>query len=122
MVRGRALEIKTWLYRPFLYYVIHNPPGATYHSLAQPLAEKALSYSLMYILGEPSRHRHHGTWFGIRDCVSQILCLVGAAMSGTISTPPNWRKAIRNCIDMMKYWEREVPEVTRMIRVVENYL
>lgn len=42
MVHGRATEIRTWIYRPFVYYAIHNPVDAPCRELVQPFVEKGL--------------------------------------------------------------------------------
>ena len=122
MVRGRALGIKTWIYRPFLYYAVHNGPDATYRSLVQPLVDKALLYIGFYIQGEPSQHRHHGTWLSIRETTAQVLCMIGASISGRIVMPSDWRAIARSCIDRLRYWDQEAPEISKLTQMLESYL
>lgn len=122
MVKGRALGIQSWIYRPFLYYAIHNPPDAPYRGLVQPLVDKALLYISHYVLEEPSRHRHHGSWFSIRETTAQILCMIGASLSGKVVMPVDWRTTVRGCIDRLRYWDQEATEISRLIQVLESYL
>ncbi|KPM42712.1 hypothetical protein AK830_g3857 [Neonectria ditissima] len=121
-VRGRVLEIKTWIYAPFLYYAIHSQHDALYSSMIQPFVEKAVSHSFCMIRDEPSRHRHHGSWFGVRSITASCLFILGAVRSRTISVPEQWRQEVSQAIHRMRYWAVEGPGISRAIEVLEAYI
>ncbi|KAK7408949.1 hypothetical protein QQX98_008893 [Neonectria punicea] len=121
-VRGRVLEIKTWIYAPFLYYAIHSQPDAVYLGMVQPLVKKAITYSFLMMRHEPNRHRHHGTWYSIRGITSMCLFILGAVRCGTVSMPEQWEEEIRQAIRKMRYWAAEGPGIPRCIEVLETYL
>ncbi|KAM9883608.1 vegetative cell wall protein gp1 [Verticillium dahliae] len=124
MVKGRVYEIKTWLYRPFLYYAIHNPLGAPHRAMVQPLVDQAISWHLSGIRGEPLSHRHHGSWYGVRVAATCAFVVLAAVKSGKFTMPVgvDWRADIRQCIERMRFWEEEGPGITRAIQVLEDYL
>jgi hypothetical protein len=62
MTRVRVLEIRTWIFRPFLYYAIHHPLDDPYRPLVQPFVDDALETARILILSQVHKHRHHGTW------------------------------------------------------------
>lgn len=122
MARGRVLEIKAWLYRPFLYYAIHNSPNTPQRSMALPFVEKALFYNFLIVQEDHTRHRHHGTWYSTRAKTSAILCILGAVRCGTISVAAGWEDVVRSGISGFRYWESEAPGLSRSIQVLENLL
>ncbi|KAH6879479.1 hypothetical protein B0T10DRAFT_520121 [Thelonectria olida] len=121
-VRGRVLEIRMWICAPFLYCAIHSHLDAHQRKLIQPFVDKAISHSLLMMRGEPMRHRHHGTWYGIRDAATSCLNVIGAVRCGMISVPDGWKENMRRTITRMQYWAAEGPGVSRAIEVVESYL
>ncbi|KAM5344153.1 hypothetical protein ACJ41O_012690 [Fusarium nematophilum] len=121
-VRGRVLEIKMWIYTPFLYYAIHAPPDAPYRDIIQPFVDKGIAYNFLMLRGEPNTHRHHGTWYAVRAAASSCLFILGAVRCGTISVPVDWMQDIRQTVSRMRYWAAEGPGVSRAIEVVESYL
>lgn len=122
MVWGRALEIKTWIYRPFLFYAIHTPQHAPSRSIALQFVDKALTSSF-HLLGKHSIfHRHHGTWYGLRQTVTGALLLLGAVRCGTLNVPAEWRAVVQTGMSRMRFWEDQVPGVSRAFKVVEDYL
>ncbi|KAI9038749.1 uncharacterized protein KD926_010484 [Aspergillus affinis] len=121
-VRDRVLEIKTWIYAPFLHYAIHSPPGAPYRDIIQPLVEKSVAYSFYMMRDKPNWHRHHGSWYMIRSIASSCLLILGAIRCCTIPVPGEWREEIRAAIRRMQYWAAEGPGIYRAIEVLETYL
>jgi len=63
MIRGRVLEIRSLIFRPFLYYAIHRPFNDPYRALVQPFVNDALEIARAIIENKKARHRHHGTWY-----------------------------------------------------------
>lgn len=122
MVWGRALEIKSWIYRPFLFYAIHSPVHAPGRSIALPFVDKALNCSLQLLSRHSVFHRHHGTWYGLRQTVTGALLLIGAVRCATVIVPPGWRDAVQTGMSRLQYWEDEVSGVARALGVVGDYL
>ncbi|KAL1847834.1 hypothetical protein VTK73DRAFT_10255 [Phialemonium thermophilum] len=121
-VRGRVLEIRRFIYAPFLRHAIHAPPDDPYRETVRPFVDKALACSFLSIRGEPKRHRHHGTWYNIRNVAVCCLFIIGAARSGTIPLGGDWKEPVRSAVKRMRYWVREGPGVGRCIEVIESYL
>lgn len=124
MVQGRVLEIKCALYRPFLYYAIHASADAPYQDMVRPLVDKAVHWHLQLVQSVPKRHRHHGTWFGLRSCATCALGIIAAAKCGTIAMPPDvdWRALVFEFLERMKYWKDEGPGFSRVMEVLETFM
>lgn len=122
MVWGRALEIKAWIYRPFLFYAIHSPQHAPGRKLALAFVDKAMSCSFQLLNKHSVFHRHHGTWYGLRETVSGALLLLGAVRCGTLSVPAQWRDVVKTGILKLRLWEDEVPGLKRAVEVLEDCL
>lgn len=108
---NRLLEMRSWLYQPFLYHLIHAKPQRL---PAQPLgsptgyASSAASGSLapepagvlwsliirgiecnLAILETRSvPHRHHGLWYDLRAIMCASLILLAIVRSGNIDLIP----------------------------------
>lgn len=127
VVQGRALEIRCSLYRPFLYFAIHHDSARSdpLHDLLRPLVDKALTWHLRYIDLHPTTHRHHGTWYELRSCIANCLCVMAAARSDAVvmpRPPQAWRAAVARCMDRMAYWEDEAPGIRRGVEIVNKVL
>ncbi|KAH8901557.1 hypothetical protein GQ53DRAFT_707923 [Thozetella sp. PMI_491] len=122
MVQARVLELRTWMYRPFLYYAIHSPRDAPNRNVSQSWEDKAVLCCFRGLRAWPILHRHHGTWYSLRATASVALCVLGAAKCGTISLPHDWRETMTACIDRLRFWEDEGPAMSRTIQVLESYL
>ncbi|KAI9167955.1 hypothetical protein HJFPF1_04098 [Paramyrothecium foliicola] len=120
--RGRALQIKMWLYTPFLYYAIHAPSEVPRQGPIWEFAEKAIAISYTTIVGEPTGHRHHGTWYHIMSIATCCLFIIAAVRRGNVPVPKEWRKEVEGAIQRIRYWEDEGPGVTRAIHVLTTYL
>jgi len=115
ITRGRALEIYTWLFRPFLYYAIHHPANDPHRAIVQGFVDSALKTARATI-GEGiihHRHRHHGTWFHLRNGTSAALSMIAAQKCGHIELPQDWREIIRTQISVLQFWEKESPEIAK---------
>ena len=122
LIRSRVLEIKTLMYAPFLYHSTHTASGAPCNHNIQQFAEKCIKFSLLRMKGEPTRHRHHGTWYGLRNFLTHCLWILAAVRSGNIVVPGNWRENVEAGIGKMRFWEMEGPGVSRAIQVLDAYL
>jgi len=94
MVRGRLIEIKSWIFRPFLFYAIHHRPSDPYHLLIQQYVEKSVETAILNVGGilAAPRHRHHGTWYSMRNASASAFILVAAAKSGWIKIEDGWEE------------------------------
>ncbi|RMD42581.1 hypothetical protein DV735_g2561, partial [Chaetothyriales sp. CBS 134920] len=124
MVRGRVYEIRLWLYRPFLFYAIHNPVNALYRAMVQPLVDKAVLWHLRLVRCGLSRHRHHGAWTHSRVSAAASLCILVAAESGNITMPPieYLKEDFETMISRLRYWTEEIPGVSETIEMVQSYI
>ncbi|KAH8694612.1 hypothetical protein BGZ61DRAFT_588540 [Ilyonectria robusta] len=133
MVRGRTLEIQSWLYRPFLYYAIHHPSSDPFRPAMEPFVQKALVYGSAHIRGLGVRHRHHGTWYALRTGMAEALSLLAAVKSGVVDMGDGtgeyggmgeggWRETVKQMIEILGYWEAESVDVGRSKVVLEELL
>ncbi|GAM87542.1 hypothetical protein ANO11243_055680 [Dothideomycetidae sp. 11243] len=100
-IENRLLEVRSWLYQPFMFYLIHHEhvPGLCHCSSDASLSptemrgEDAMSplwrlvtagveCNLAILDSRTQPHRHHGLWFDLRSTVCASLILVGIVKSG----------------------------------------
>lgn len=122
LIRCRVLEIKIWMYTPFLYYAVHSPSGVPLQDRMQNFAKKGVSLGILRLKEEPKRHRHHGTWYNLRNLFTNCLCTLAAVRSGRVAVPEGWRENVEAVVQGMRYWEIEGPGILRAIQVLESYL
>ena len=122
MVRGRTQEIKTWLYQPFLYYAIHHPADDPYRSAVLPFVNKQFELSRGIIEGSCYRHRHHGSWYGLRCSTTSAFLIVAAVKCGHLDVPETWSDTIQIHIGVLKYWEKESPDLAVAKVVLQEML
>lgn len=96
---NRLLEMRSWLYQPFLYCIIHQPQEAeTSHqpwtalpeprrSAFQDLVASGIECNLRILHWRALFHRHHGIWFDIRSVITAVITLCGLARSGNVQVP-----------------------------------
>ncbi|PVH70328.1 hypothetical protein DL98DRAFT_504778 [Cadophora sp. DSE1049] len=122
VVQFRALEVKSWLYRPFLYYTIHHAPYDTLNPRLQSLVLKAIDSSIHWILLRPARHRHHGSWYAGRLVLSSALSIIAAVKAGIEAEKlSDWRDIVLEAISAMEFWEDESPDFRKGREVLELY-
>ncbi|KAH6621711.1 hypothetical protein C7974DRAFT_397016 [Boeremia exigua] len=122
LARGRELEIRIQIYQPFLYYAIHQLCNSSYGSTVIPLAQKALLWSFYVIEEFPTRHRHHGTWYGIRFNISASFLILAAVKSEALSVRSDWQRMMSASIHRLAYWKDEAPGLSEAIEVIQYYL
>lgn len=105
-IDNRLLEMRSWLYQPFLYNLIHTTDGFTHgrnHSPQGPhlansppirglgsedaaafsrLVQSGVECNLKILDVRSLRHRHHGLWFDMRSIVCASVILLGIVKSG----------------------------------------
>lgn len=116
--QGRYLQIKFLLYRPFLYYALHYTATTNRGDLALPgFVQKSLDSCLTVNSGLAMTHRHHGTWYGLRNAITAGFMLVAARLGGLVTTADTlqvgqvhenaYGHAILACLQRLRYWEAE---------------
>lgn len=122
MVRSRVLEMRTWIYQPFLYHAIHNTRESCISELVMPLASKALHASFRFIKDEPIPYRHHGAWLGIRTSIAACLQIMATAQSESIPLQPDWKDLVQDYIGRLNYWKEEISWIPYAIEIIESYV
>lgn len=105
--RGRYYRLLELMHRPFLFDVVHKPPG-TCDPAVRVLAEKALFNALRYLQHSHVTHRHHGTWLQLRNELKEAsLLLVAAKSPAGLSLPEGWRDGVSKALITLEYWSSE---------------
>lgn len=137
---NRFLEIRLWLYQPFLFFAVHHPVGTiagvngvlpsplTNEEFAtvQGLVQSGLDCSMKILQARCLRHRHHGIWFDLRALVTASLVFIALARSGNTSLPNIHPRGLRshlsNTLEALTYWEDEAPDIKKARGVLDNLL
>jgi len=117
---NRLLEMRHWLYQPFLYYLVHARPelpssvrlrqSSLPQTLASPsnmhrheqstfwtLISRAIDCNLMILDTRAIPHRHHGLWFDLRNIICSSLILLAVVKSGYLELiPGRWQTLVGN--------------------------
>ncbi|QMW45584.1 hypothetical protein G4B11_009039 [Aspergillus flavus] len=131
-IANRLLEIRLWLYQPFLYFVIHNPVDTgqearrtrsssfTGEELATIaiLVQSGMHCALKILEARCLRHRHHGIWFDLRALVTSSLIVIAAIKSGNldvpgIDSPMELKSHFEGTLQALNYWEDEAPDIKK---------
>lgn len=121
---NRILEMRSWLYQPFLYYLIHSSSlGSTMASASRTsdaspnisphrqssqspalLPEDIRALQSMITAGiecnlritdvRSLRHRHHGLWYDLRSTMCASLILLAIVKSGHVDLIPGGTEAL----------------------------
>lgn len=83
-VNNRFLEIRLWLYQPFLFFAAHrygtdtNPASLTDDEfrIVQGFVDSVLDCCMKILQARCLRHRHHGIWFDLRALVTASLVFI----------------------------------------------
>ena len=90
---NRLLEMKSWLYQPFLYYAVHRASRSIgelfpdQEMALQTLAASGIECNIKTVEDRSLHHRHHEIWYDVRALITATLILVAAAKSGNIKIP-----------------------------------
>lgn len=98
---NRLLEMRHWLYQPFLYYLIHAkpslPPILPHSSNGSALVgspeagsdqkfwamiERAIDCNMAILETRTLPHRHHGLWFDMRNTICASIIMLAIIKSG----------------------------------------
>lgn len=126
VTQGRSLLIRGLLYRPFLYYAIHAAHKVQTRweltTTLQGSVQKSLAICLACNAGYALTHRHHGTWYMLRESVTAALMLlaaraadlIGVDLQQSLSPQPEgldanqqYGRALQICVEGLRYWEAE---------------
>lgn len=122
---NRLLEMKAWLYQPFLYYAIHSPAlilDAPENQALRVLVDAAMECNHSIIQNRSIQHRHHGVWFDIRALVTAAVVLSAVIKSGTMKVPTDWEESFCTVIRTLRFWEDESPDLRKTRGIVEGLL
>lgn len=109
-MQARVMEVETWLYRPFLYYMIHQSSGEIPERVRQ-LAQKSIDSSIHWILLRYVRHRHHGSWFVGRLILSSAISILAAVKAKMrLDSLDDWKEIVQEAISVMDFWADESPD------------
>ncbi len=114
---NRLLEMRHWLYQPFLYYLVHARPELP--STVRPrqdlpsqpltpasnvqnheqntfwaLITRAIDCNIAILDSRTIPHRHHGLWFDLRAIICSSFILLAVVKSGYIELIPGGRHAL----------------------------
>ncbi|KAG5766325.1 hypothetical protein H9Q72_005628 [Fusarium xylarioides] len=121
-LKNRELSCREWIHRPFLFYILHQPPEDEHYSRAIPLAQRCLESCVEHLFRTYGHNRHHGTWYIARSCVTKALILLAAAKSGRISLPSGWKEALEIARWTVNRWSGEAPDLQWAQRMLEDIL
>ena len=120
---NRLLELRFWLFQPFLYHAIHcDPQSVEAHCTLdlESLVDAAMECNAETVRVRTLRHRHHGIWFDIRAIVTASFSVIAAAKSGRVNVKPEWEDRIEQVIATLAFWEAESPDLVKSRRVLEE--
>ena len=138
---NRLLEMKAWLYQPFLFYSIHRSAidADKQDSRLEALIQSGVESNLKIIEVRTLRHRHHGLWYDLRAIVAASLILMAVIRSGRLAAstmfgdePPTTsslteapgrdrsKSRLENVIAALDFWSEESPDLIRARQVLEE--
>lgn len=130
---GRSVIMKSLLYRPFVYLAVHSAEriDTSTRAALEGFVRKAMDACVQFISGRTMTHRHHGTWYGLRESMSMSLMIVAASRGGLIpQVSPSvdgvdqdniYARAVQICIEQHRYWEAESPpDIMRAREILEG--
>ncbi|KAL4752186.1 hypothetical protein BDW72DRAFT_77057 [Aspergillus terricola var. indicus] len=136
-IGNRFLEIRLWLYQPFLYYAVHHydqyhkPPlihTEEESTIIQDLVKSGIDCTLKILQARCLRHRHHGIWFDLRALVTASLIVIAFARSGTNSAElsrihrAGLRTHLTPTLETLAYWGDEAPDIKKAGEVLDGLL
>lgn len=116
---NRLLEMRHWLYQPFLYYLVHSRPAAPAfvqqqnvssplemlaispgspdqgrHGILWPLIARAIDCNLTILDTRSVPHRHHGLWYDLRAIICSTLLILAVVKAGYLELIPGGRSTL----------------------------
>ncbi|PYH72177.1 fungal specific transcription factor domain-containing protein [Aspergillus vadensis CBS 113365] len=122
-LQARVLQLRSWLYRPFVYYAIHHDGGQSNEKEeAERFMRKAIECSFHMINSKATQHRHHGTWFVARGVLSSALLIIAAvkANKGLVDYLADWPDLLDQAIRSLTHWASEARDLAYAAVVLAN--
>lgn len=119
-LQARSLEIKERIYRPFLYRSIHKRHDSSEQHALGPLVLLHASICKKLIQHWDVRHRHHGTWFMVRQSFTAALLLLAAQRSGLIADDESCERSVQLTLSTLRFWEAEAPDLKASRLILED--
>ncbi|KAI2948955.1 transcriptional regulator family: Fungal Specific TF [Aspergillus niger] len=122
-LQARVLQLRSWLYRPFVYYAIHHNSGQSNEDEeAKRFMRKAIECSFHLISSKATQHRHHGTWFVARGVLSSALLIIAAikADKGLVDYLADWPDLLDQAIRSLSHWASEARDLAYAVVVLDN--
>jgi hypothetical protein len=121
-IRGRALSCRELIHRPFLYYVVHQPPDESFSPEVMARAKTCLELCVENAFHAYPHHRHHGTWYVARTSLTRALLLLAAARSRKIELPESWRYSVEVSMLTVQKWCNESTDLKRAASMIQNII
>ncbi|GLA66474.1 hypothetical protein AtubIFM54640_009052 [Aspergillus tubingensis] len=121
-LQARVLQLRSWLYRPFVYYAIHHDGGhINENEEAKRFMRKAIECSF-HMINSKATHRHHGTWFVARGVLSSALLIIAAvkADKGLVDYLADWPDLLDQAIRSLTHWASEARDLAYAAVVLGN--
>ncbi|KAI2843866.1 transcriptional regulator family: Fungal Specific TF [Aspergillus niger] len=122
-LQARVLQLRSWLYRPFVYYAIHHNSGQSNEDEeAKRFMRKAIECSFHLISSKATQHRHQGTWFVARGVLSSALLIIAAikADKGLVDYLADWPDLLDQAIRSLSHWASEARDLAYAVVVLAN--
>ena len=119
-LQARSLEIRERIYRPFLYRSIHKQGNSTEQITLSPLVQLHASTCAKLIEHWDVRHRHHGTWFMVRQSFTAALLLLAAQSSGVVVDEESCARSVQYTLSTLRFWEAEAPDLKASRLILED--
>ncbi|KAI6781310.1 fungal transcriptional regulatory protein [Emericellopsis cladophorae] len=123
-IDNRLLEMQTWLYQPFLWYLIHVGVERGVDKDLDSLIQSGIDCSLKTIDVRARGHRHHGLWYDLRSIMSASLTLVVIIKTGNTSWIQGGLEAVQprihHVVQQFKFWQAEAPDLHRYITTLKE--
>lgn len=119
-LKARYLEVRERIYRPFLYRNIHKRGDPTEQVSLRPLAQMHASTCAKLIQHWDIRHRHHGTWFMVRQSFTAALLLLAAQRSELMTDEDTCERSIQHTLSTLRFWEAEAPDLKASRLILED--
>ena len=137
-IDNRLLEMQTWLYQPFLYYLVHAESGSPatgrntrIGSLLNPFSPEpaapglsAEDVSVLHLLiasgiecllktidVRARGHRHHGLWYDLRSIMCAALILLAVVKSGNAAWIPGGVETVWGETASAQFWTGSMPPI-----------
>jgi len=123
VLRGHLLDCYEWMYFPFMAEIINYGRRGP---VVDEYARKGLQMSVDRIRkNQPGfKHRHHGAWLMLRTCTRSALILLAACHSESAHDliPKDWREAVLDAMDMLRFWEEEVHDARDRLQILTQLM